>query len=426
MTPGLRVRSRGAGLSWKGRERDAREVGDKLGVQVVVEGSVRRARGNVRISARLISVADGFQLWARRFDRPEKDVLSINDDAAEAIAEALTLDREVRSREVPSDPAAIDLYLRARHEYRKFWVESQDKALEFFAQAEALAPDDPMILAGKAMALARRAFFFGEGVLHAREVAEQAVAVAPDLAEARLALGSVLLQMGEWRPAARELRQAISRAPGLAEAHATLGRLLSEVGAPEEGIRRLEAALALDPKVPLACSALARGYVLIGDWKKFDDRIGMVREAEGEVSYYTCLARMLLWRRDRARAAELLRRLKSEESYMRIPQTLLEIVADARLPSDLIGRAAEVHAQEGGIRRRTFLMQLEVEVLAYLEDAEQALTALGRVTDAGLIDIVWLDRCPLFDALRTDPQFLTIRATVKKRADEILEAYRAL
>jgi TolB-like protein/thioredoxin-like negative regulator of GroEL len=424
MTRGLKVRSRGAVLKFKGAQRDPRDMGRELGVQVVVEGSVRRARGNVRISARLISVADGFQLWARRFDRPEKDVLSINDDAASAIAEALTVDRESRVREVPTDPAAIDLYLRARHEYRKFWVESQDQALELFAQAEALAPGDPMILSGKAMALARRAFFDGEGVLYAREVAEEAVAAAPDLAEARLALGSVLLQTGEWKLAARELRHAISRGPGLAEAHATLGRLLIEIGALEEGTRRLEAALSLDPKVPLACGALARGYVLLGDWNKFDDRVGMVRESAGEVAYYTCLARMLLWRRDRERAAEALRQLKDEESYMRIPQMLLELVAESRLPVDLLSRPPEAHAHEGGRRRRTFLMQLEAEVYAYLGDAERTFDALGRVTDAGLIDIIWLERCPLFEAIRQEPQFSSIRALVKPRADEILEAYR--
>src|SRR5262249_41992510 len=114
MTRGLRVRARGAGLSYKGVAWDAREVGDKLGVQVVVEGSVRRARGNVRVSARLTSVADGFQLWAGRFDRPEQGVLSINDEAASAIAEALTVDAEGRTCEAPKNPLAVDLYLRAR------------------------------------------------------------------------------------------------------------------------------------------------------------------------------------------------------------------------------------------------------------------------------------------------------------------------
>src|SRR6185295_7706402 len=106
MTRGLKVRSR--------------DVGRELGVQVVVEGSVRKARGHVRITARLVSVTDGFQLWAKRFDRPEQDVLSINDEAARAIAEALTLSSHGEAREAPSNPVALDLYIRARHEYRQF------------------------------------------------------------------------------------------------------------------------------------------------------------------------------------------------------------------------------------------------------------------------------------------------------------------
>src|SRR4029078_9616174 len=158
---GLKVRARSAVARFKDVERDSREIGRELDVQVVVEGSVRRAGGKVRSRARLISVAEGFQLWAKRFDRPEQDVLSINDEAAQAIAEALTLDREAEARVLPTNPEAVDLYVRARHEYRNFWMDRQGRALELFEKAEAISPGDPMILSGKAMVMARRAFYFG-------------------------------------------------------------------------------------------------------------------------------------------------------------------------------------------------------------------------------------------------------------------------
>ncbi|MFS8070972.1 MAG: protein kinase domain-containing protein, partial [Byssovorax sp.] len=239
MIRGLKMHSHLGVLSQQGVTREVREIGRELGVQVVVEGSVRRARGNVRVSARLISVADGFQLWARRFDRPEQDVLSINDAAALAIAQALMLDRDAAAREAPSSPQAVDLYLRARHEHRKFWQDNQEQALALFAQAEALAPDDPMILSGKALALARLAFFTGRGLEEAFTAAQQAVEVAPNLGEAHLALGSALLQKGEWKLSVRELRTAVVRAPGLSDAHSAVGRVLLEVGDVDEAIRRL-------------------------------------------------------------------------------------------------------------------------------------------------------------------------------------------
>ncbi|MEP7123358.1 MAG: protein kinase [Byssovorax sp.] len=424
MTRGLKVRSRGVVLVHAGSTQDPREIGRELGVQVVVEGSVRRARGSVRISARLISVADGFQLWAKRFDRPEQDVLSINDDAAHAIAEALTLDREAPAREAPSSPEAVDLYLRARHEYRKFWQEDQERALALFAQAEALAPGDAMILAGKALALSRQAFFTGRGVAEARASAEQAVAASSTLAEARLALGSVLLQQGEWAPAVRELRQALSRGPGLAEAHAAVGRVLMEVGDVAEAVRRLEAAINLDPRAPLAVEALVRCHALAGDWARVEQIMTSMITAREDAAFWTTRARMFIWRRDQEGAAALLDELMAFNPNLLVAKLMLGIVANKRMPSEM--REQQIIAVEsvGGLRRRTFFMQMEGETNAYLGRTEAAFSSVKRAIDAGLIDLGWLDGCPLLEEIRRDPHFPPLRAVVKQRADEILQAYR--
>jgi eukaryotic-like serine/threonine-protein kinase len=425
MTRGLKVRSRGVVLGYQGASQDPREIGRDLGVQVVVEGSVRRARDRVRISARLISVADGFQLWAKRFDRPEQEVLSINDDAAHAIAEALTLDREAPAREAPSSPEAVDLYLRARHEYRKFWQENQDRALALFAQAEALAPGDAMILSGKALSLSRRSFFTGHGVEAAREAAEQAVAASSNLAEARLALGSVLLQQGEWKQAVRELREALLRGPGLAEAHAAVGRVLMEVGDIDEAAHRLEAAIGLDPRAPLAAEALVRCHALRGDWDRVDAQIAGSLASKEEASYWTARARMLLWRRDRTGAAALLEELVVFAPDMVVARMMLTLVANQRMPED----APDLHriALEsiGGLRRRMFFLQMEAETRGYLGMIEPLLVSVKKCADSGLIDLCWIDHCPLLDEIRSDPRFPPLRAIVKQRADEILDAYRA-
>jgi serine/threonine-protein kinase len=156
MTRGLRVQARGAVMRFKAGDRDPREIGRQLDVQVVVDGSVRKSGGKLRVNARLVSVADGFQLWAKRFDRPEAEFLAVGDEAANAIAEALTLVRDLPAREAPTDPLAIDLYLRARHAYHAGWAMNVDVAVRLFEEALARAPDDPQILAGYALALMRR------------------------------------------------------------------------------------------------------------------------------------------------------------------------------------------------------------------------------------------------------------------------------
>jgi len=426
MTRGLRVCSRGMVTRFKGADLDPREVGRELGVNVVVEGSVRRARGSVRVSTRLVCVTDGIQIWAKRFDKPEHDVLSINDEAARASADALILESKAPSREAPKSPMAVDLYLRGRHEYRQFWPEHQRRALELFAQAESFSPGDPVILAAKAMSMARMSFFTNEGAEAARAAAEQAVAAAPDLAEAHLALGSALFQIGEWVGAARELKQAVMRGPGLAEAHASLGRLLAEVGELNEAIRRLEAALSLDPQVPVAMSVLSRTYALMGDWARLDQILEEVRRQDGENTYWTHRARMMLWRRDADMSTAMLAEFeKHDESLGKVTKMLLRLISTGKMSEEFEAYRREMLASTAGARRRSFLFQVQAETSAYVGDDDISLEMMRMSAEAGLIDLAWMDRCPLFTHLHGDPRFLAARAVVARRVDEILAAYHA-
>src|SRR5262249_11527402 len=155
MAPGLRVRSRGAVMRFKGKDRDPLELGRELDVQVIVEGSVRKGPGSVRIHARVVSVDDGFQIWAKRFDGAESEVLAKNDEVARAVAEALTVDAPRTPREAAHDAEAVDLYLRARAAYHTGFPTGFAASIPIFEQALARSPDDPRILAGFAMARAR-------------------------------------------------------------------------------------------------------------------------------------------------------------------------------------------------------------------------------------------------------------------------------
>jgi serine/threonine-protein kinase len=423
MTRGLKVRARGAVLKYRGSEADPREIGRELGVQVVVEGSVKRARGQVRISARLVSVADGFQVWAKRFDRPEQDVLSINDEAARAIAEALTLDgRTLAGRSAPSDPVAIDLYLRARHEHRQFGSEHQRRAIELFEQALAIAPEDPLLMAGSAMALARLSFFTGDhSIPRARQVAERAVLLAPHLGEAHLALGSVLFQVGEAAGAAKALRAAVTAAPGVAEAHAALGRLLCEAGAVEEGIRRLESACALDPDAPIALTDLARVHALLGRW---DEAAQIFRQLvdKSTFSYWTLFARTQMWKKDAA-ALDAALAAMPELPDLKYPRLLREIARTKVLPPEAF--ALEKEERTGGVRRHTFVLQLDAELLGFIGKHDEALDHVARAVKVGLIDVLWLERCPLLSEVRAMPGYGALHEEVKRRTDAIVEAYRS-
>ena len=154
--------------------RDTGELGRLLNVHVVVDGSIRRLGESLRVTIRLVSVEDGLQLWAKRFDATVGEVFRVGDEAASAIAQALTVERNRPLEETTTDPLAVDLFLRARHEYHLIWHDAAGRAVSLFAEATKRAPNDARILGGYALALARRyAYDFG-----ADHAGPEAIAIA--------------------------------------------------------------------------------------------------------------------------------------------------------------------------------------------------------------------------------------------------------
>ena len=308
VTRGLKVRPRSVVMGFRDKNADPRAIGSELGVQVVVEGSVRRSGDALRIAARVISVADGFQLWAKRFDRPTADFLVVSDEVAHAIAEALSVDLAAPAREAPSDPMAIDLYLRARQEFHRIWPDAVRRSVELFREAEARAPGHPTILSGYARAVVRLWWHVPDPTSDlaklARETAERAVKAAPDHGEPRLAQASVCFAEGDVVSAARHVRSALARAPMLADAHMLVADLLSEVGRPEAALARYQTALSLDPGLRLEFN-MARMHALLGEWSAAD---ALLEKAEGDPELRVTLAisstRMALWSPDPIKALE--------------------------------------------------------------------------------------------------------------------------
>jgi serine/threonine-protein kinase len=423
MTKGVRVRPRALVMRFKGAEVDPREIGRELGVQVVVEGSVRRTPGAVRLSARLVGVEDGFQIWAKRFDRPEAELLAVNDEASRDIAAALTADLAKPARAPLTDPVAVDLYLRARHEYNKFWQPNIIEAIALYEQALERAPDDGSILAGYALACMRRAFFVGEGADKARAAAERAIAVAPELGESRLASAAVKFQGGEVVGAVEDLVAAIGRAPGLAEAHFLLGRILAEVGHAEEAIRRLTWCLQLEPAYSLAARDLGRTRALLGEWHLVE-REEPAGSPGDQIGLSLDRARFAMWRRDPAALAHVLATLPPSTLPIDLPRVLIEGVLAGRHPFDA-PELGEFLRGSQSLRRITYFAQVDAEISLYMGRREQAVAAVERAAAHGLIDAMWIDRCPLLADLVHDPRFVAARAPVVARAAAVVAAFRA-
>ncbi len=164
--PGLRVMARTSAFAFRGKEQDVREIGARLNVEHILEGSVRRAGTRIRVTAQLVKASDGYHLWSQRFDREMTDVFVIQDEISQAIVEnlrvRLTGDRPlVKPR--TDNVEAYHLFLRGRHCVRRMMPESLAKGREYLEQAIALDPDYALAHAGMAEYLLREHLLWPEG-----------------------------------------------------------------------------------------------------------------------------------------------------------------------------------------------------------------------------------------------------------------------
>lgn len=272
--PGLQVASRSSCFSFKGKTVDIREVGEKLGVSTVVEGSVRKIGNRIRITAELINVENGYHLWSETYDRQLEDVFAIQDEIARAIVDALKvrLSGENEQLVVPAkNLEAYNLNLKARYLYHRGDSEaSLKKSLDFSQQVLLLEPGYASAYATMAdswCALADDFMAPDDAYPRAKAAATRALQLEPDLPEALTALGKIL-GWYEWdfANAERTLRRAVALSPNSGDAHFGLSSVLPAVGKLGEAITVMRRALMLDPLDPAYSRWVARFLLYAGDY----------------------------------------------------------------------------------------------------------------------------------------------------------------
>jgi TolB-like protein len=427
VTPGLRVRPRGLVLQLAaGRSAvDPRSLGRDLDVQVVVEGTMRTSEAAVRVNVRVLSVEDGFQVWAARFEGARADVLRIAEDASRAIAEALTVRKPTRA-ELVSDPVAIDLYLRGRHEFMRFWAGANERAIELLKEAHERAPGDGLILAGYAAALSRH---FGlsetpEQFDAARAVADLAARVAPRLGETHSALANVRLHEGDPVAAAASVMRALSLAPLLPDAHEMRARLLAEVADPTETLEAAARAVQLEPRLAhLRHTIVGRAYAMLGDWDEVDRVLGAPpSEDNGASLYWLARTRLAVWKgSDDAIACVLEETVRAPAfSTNVLVRSVCQSMKERRVPDALLAYLRTRADTAPTVRIRSFWLQVATEMKTYVGDLPAALADVESSVNLGLFDVMWTDRCPVLAPLRELPRWKDVRATVAERAARVL------
>ena len=424
-TAGLQVRPRGVMMRFKGEQRAPRQIGEDLGVQVAIHGTLRKTGLRLEVQVSVVSVTDGFQLWTRHFARTDGDVFAIGDEVTRVIADALIVNCKSTPRRIV-DAVALDLYLRGRHHHQRFWREANARALDFMKQAHERAPDEPLFMAGYAMAMVRQ--FALEDCAHeaaavARSLAERALELAPHVAEAHIALAGLGLNLGDATAAAGEIREALELAPAMGEAHDICGQLLIELGSLEQGIVSLQTAYALEPGLSHTQWRIARARALLGEWDRCDAMFEWVPDDEDGLNlYWLSRVRMSMWNRKTERAAAFRKALAVAPFFFR--DFLLDIssmLETGVLPRTLLPMIDRWY-ERGTVRRRAFLAQMRAEVLAFAGHLEYAVLAIVQADCAALVDVAWLDHCPLLAPVRHDPRFIAVRERVNDRAAMALAA----
>jgi TolB-like protein/tetratricopeptide (TPR) repeat protein len=273
--PGLKVASRTSAYTFKGKNADVGAIGRALNVQAVLEGSVRRAGNQLRVSAQLTSVSDGLALWSDTYQREVKDVFKVQDEIAGHIADALKLRLGTSAARVSSTARGTE-NLQA---WNRRGGENLRRAITYFEQAVNADPSYGRAYAGIASAYALLPEYTDSAPADAfertRNAASRAIALDSGLAEAYTALGLASVHAWDYAGAEKQYRMALAANPRYATAHQWYGELLYHTGRVDSAVAHTRQAIELDPLSPAAQSAHAYALCLAG---QYDEAIRGVKQ----------------------------------------------------------------------------------------------------------------------------------------------------
>jgi eukaryotic-like serine/threonine-protein kinase len=284
----LGVIARTSTARYRGVRTDVRAIGRELGVDYVVEGSVRRSGDRIRVTAQLVRTADGAQVWAETYEKSAEETFTIQSELARDVAREMGVRiapaAAPRAAGLPRSAEGREAFLRGRYELQFGRLENRERALKHFADAAAADPDSAIVHAETARALLSLATFRyapAQVVPLARASVLRALELDPALAEAHQVLGTIHLEYEwNWEAAERALKRSIELNPNLAVAHATYASLLITAARFDEGLRESARAMALDPLSPAQHEQMVWQWISARRWSEAADHSRAMIEIE--------------------------------------------------------------------------------------------------------------------------------------------------
>jgi serine/threonine-protein kinase len=280
--PGLKVIARTSAFAFKGQNVDIRRIAEAVGVNTVLEGSVRRSGNRLRVTAQLITAADGTHVWSQRYDRELADVFEVQDEIAQAIAAALKVKLALRTAGHTPDLAAYEALLRGRYHLFKFTPDSWQRAKACLEQAGELDRSyaQPLATLGVGYLLAEANGFEKLRIAapRIRALAERALALEPSEPEPRYLLGAVAAAHDyDWEESLRQFRAAYAAPTVSADARWAYASLyLQPLGRNEESVAEMKLAVEQDP-LNVSFRAILASHLVHA--RRYDEAIDEVHKA---------------------------------------------------------------------------------------------------------------------------------------------------
>jgi TolB-like protein/DNA-binding SARP family transcriptional activator len=409
---GLRVVSRTSSFAFKGKNADIGEIGRRLGAHYVLEGSVRTAEDQLRITAQLISVADGYHLWSKIYERRLGDVFAVQEEISRAIVDTLKVALggapETRLARAPADLEAYRLFLQGRYWFNSREPDALERAAQFYRQAIARDPSFAAAHAGLAESLSMLAAMSrvppGAAMPAARQAALRALELDPQLSAAHAALGHVQTWYEwDWDGAEASFRRALELSPGNGAARHWYSVHLGTLGRFDEAVAQNERAIELDPAAVLLRTTLGiRRYLARDDARALEEFRAALELAPGNgpALVWSGVVQAKLGRPAPALAA-------ADSGYRAAPWPMLG--AWRAYAYALAGRRADALAQvralEQAPHEQYLLPSVVARVYIALDQPDRAFEWLERAYRErdGWLSYVRTD--PAFDPVRSDARF---------------------
>ncbi len=411
--PGLRVTARSSAFGVQRGEGDPRVTGRRLNVGAVLQGSVRRSGDRLRVTAHLVDVDDGYDLWSETYERSPGDIFAIQDEIRDAVAGTLRIpsagDSTLSSSRMTSNLAAYDAYLAGRYLLEQFTPGTAPRAINYLTRAVRLDTSFARAYVALAEAYLRRGGLESEPPLVALPLAKAAVTRALELdstlAQAHTTLGDIHFGFDRnWRSAEVEFRRAIALEPSWPEAYHAYSHYLLAMGRIDEAREAAERAIELSPAAPELIRHLGWHYLHVREY-------GRAREALWRAIDLDSGA----WRPhlDLALLEQVTGNYGEAATHLRIPLRVAPQRAEVQVALGQTyassGRADSAQA----ILRRLLEAAEQRYISPYLIGAlqgslgqrTQAFASLNRAVKERSDLVVYLRIDPRVDSLRTDRRF---------------------